>query len=275
MRARLLLLLTPVPALVIGAAVAARSGVSPLAFAPNAAAAVLGALAAATLTGPMKRHPLASGLVALAAMAATLAFEGAEGVHRWIQLGPVRLNASAAFAPLVLMALSTLAGRWALGLGVAAFAIHVTQPDAGQQTALAAGIAVLLVGGSGSRGPRLVLGLVLVLSVGWAWLRRDPLAPVPHVEETYGLALSAGPAWAAAMALAGILLVAPLAVLARRGTLNQALAGYLVATLVMPLLGAFPVPVLGAGAGPVLGWYLALGMILRTSGKSAAPDQGG
>ncbi|MGC4120612.1 MAG: hypothetical protein QM765_39750 [Myxococcales bacterium] len=263
MRTRLLLLLTPLPAIAVGAAVAVKSGVSAVAFLPNAAAVVLGVIFAALLPKVVRGHALATAVVAVLAIATTLVFEGNEGVHRWLQLGPIRLNASAAFAPLVLAALAQRADWRSAIVAAAALAIQLVQPDAGQQTALAVGLAVLLIRSGARPAAKVAFGAILVSATAWAWIRPDPLAPVAHVERIHSMAIDSGLVGTLGMALALVVLVAPLLLAARRNALAGALGAYLVTTLLVPLFGAFPVPVLGAGAGPVLGWYLALGLSQR------------
>ncbi|MFP2963141.1 hypothetical protein ACLEPN_36615, partial [Myxococcus sp. 1LA] len=103
-------LLLPLPAMLLGALTAWRSGVPATAFALNAAAAVLGAGMAVLLgrqpdlTRSRVATPLA--IIAILLTASTLLFPGLEGIHRWVTLGPVRLHASAIAAPWVLLDMS-------------------------------------------------------------------------------------------------------------------------------------------------------------------------
>jgi len=292
-RARLpLLLASPLPALLVGACVATRAGAPLSAFAPNLVAALLGAGLAAAVAPragsleALSRRAIAGGGLALAALAATFAFGDLQGVHRWMSLGPMRLNASAALAPWLLAAAWAFLERGRRGvarvaaLAVAVAALHAAQPDAGQQTAIVAGLVVLLlVHPAARRLPGWALGLTALPALAVTWSRPDPLAPVAHVEEVLVLGLSSGPAWAAATVGSALVLLALPAWAALRAwsdaaapgaTLVTALVVYLTATLLVPLAGAFPVPVMGAGAGPVLGWYAALGLVAALPPSSGA-----
>lgn len=280
-RATLLFLLAPVPALLLGVLVMRASGVPAALWGQNAAAWAVGALlcfaVGRTRTSP-SREWWADAVVVLAgaALVATLVAPGVQGVHRWVKLGPVRLHAAAILLPLLLAALPALArvrGWWAstpVAAGVAL--VLFLQPDAAQSTAFAAGAVVLLLPGAGGRLPRLAGLLPLPLLAGLAWLRRDPLAPVPHVEEIVGLAAGLGAGWGVAAAAALALLPAPFLLAGRGGgsRLGLALGAYLAVACLAPLAGSFPVPVMGYGASPILGYLVGAGVFLR----GAAPREG-
>lgn len=261
------LALAPLPAIAVGALVASRAGVSPLTFAPNAAAALVGGAALWILAARPGATSSAARLapwLALAAIAASLLGPGSEGVHRWLALGPLRLHASAALAPWLLLGFTSLdrAARERATVAVLAVQLlHLAQPDAAQATALAAGMAPVL---ASRQVVRPLVGrpalLLLFVAAALAWGRLDHLPPVPHVEGILALALDQGAVAALGALLALGLALLPLAWPARRGgDASLALAAgaglYLCGSVVAALGGHFPVPLLGAGAAPVLGWY--------------------
>jgi hypothetical protein len=284
-RAVLLFLLAPVPALLAGVLVMRASGVSAALWGQNAAAWAVGVLACLAVG----RAPAAHGrgrwadavaVLAVAALAATLLDPGVDGVHRWVKLGPVRLHAAAVLLPLLLAALATLArvrGWWAAAAVAAGVALALLlQPDAAQATAFAAGAVVLLLPGAGGRPPRLAGLLPLPLLAALAWLRRDPVAPVPHVEGILGLAAGLGAGWVVAAVVALALLPVPF-LLAGRGAESRvglALAAYVAVTLLAPLAGSFPVPVMGYGVSPVLGYLLGVAGLLRAAVPGEAAGAG-
>jgi FtsW/RodA/SpoVE-like cell cycle protein len=271
----------PLFPILIGAWVARAHGISPKAFGVNLVAAALGIVLAALLSRRSWNQPdrLAPVLAAtaLALLAATLLFPSLEGVHRWIALGPVRLNASAVTVPWILLALWMLLSQARLGLALGLVAmpqlIHIAQPDAGQATAFSAGVLVLFsTTRSIPRGWRVAGCAITVIGTALAWGRADPLSAVPHVERILHLAADQGVLWllAALVALGGLFLPMVQGVAWLRSTRSEAaamascLGAYFVGALAATEWGNFPVPVLGAGAGHVLGWYSALG-ILRYS----------
>jgi hypothetical protein len=269
------LALAPVPAAAVGAAAAHASGVPLEAFAPNAVALGLGAGAYLVLTrasSTLSPRVMTWGpVVALLAIGATMLAPGIDGVHRWLPLGPFRLNVSAAVLPWLLGGLVTAgeSGRPAvLALVGAAQLIHLAQPDAAQATALALGALPVFPFLRFLRSlafddfPRAgLLGVALFVVAALAWERRDPLPGVPHVEGILAVIAARGPAWIAGAALAAVALFAPgLAALFSPDRSTALLGESMTLALggafgVAALSGRYPLPVFGAGAGPILGWW--------------------
>src|SRR5262245_5588420 len=112
--------LAPLVPLVTGAAIMIAAGAPRGRWAVHLASGVIGVpayFAMRALTGRL--HGGAGGrLLAtlagmmLAAIAATLASEGIEGVHRWIRAGPLLLHPSALFSPLLLVLASQQIRRY-------------------------------------------------------------------------------------------------------------------------------------------------------------------
>jgi hypothetical protein len=195
----------------------------------------------------------------VALLALTLVAPGDEGVHRWLAVGPVRLNVSAAVLPWIVVVLATAEGAArgrALVLACAAQVIHVAQPDAAQATALACAALPLVL----RRQARATAGVAALLALAAiAWTRRDPLFPVDHVERVLVIAWARGPLWTAAVGAAALALFVP--AMAAANGLGAAAALYLAGAMSAACFGHFPVPVLGAGAGPILGWFaLTIGL---------------
>lgn len=288
----MLVLLAPWPAVAVGALVARAQGISPAAFAPNLLAMILGLGLALALgrrsgqtdrsgpPGPLTRTegrkswtrwlPVAGALL----VGLTLLSPGIDGVHRWLVLGPVRLNASTMVGPWLLAGVHAAARRSpgrALALLGALLLVHVLQPDAAQATALALGGLVLIWRAPAvTRAVQASAVVAILVLAGLVWSRPDPLLALDHVERVLVLGLASGPGLALATAAAMALLLAPMVV--ARGhasrTLALAFAVYLLASVAATFVGAYPVPVMGAGAGPVLGWY-AMAAYLRCAGPGA------
>jgi cell division protein FtsW (lipid II flippase) len=279
-----LYLLAPVPALAAGVLTMRMHDVPASVWGQNLAAWIVGTLLCAgiwrprTRPAPSRWAEVVAGLT-LAALAATLLAPGLEGVHRWVALGPLRLHAASILLPSLLVALNALSrarGGWiatlvALGVLLCLF----VQPDAAQATAFAAAAGVLLLPRAGRGAPW--LGGILALAAGLTWMRRDPLAPVPHVEHVVGLAAELGAGWVVA-ALAALLLLPIPFLLAGRGAENRtgaALGTYVAITLLAPLAGIFPVPVMGYGMSPILGYLAGLGILLRTAAYAEPSESSG
>lgn len=273
-RRRLWLLLAPLPATAVGLVVARAFGVSWTAYAPNVAGALMGILLFYFYAVQRASSEAFVWMAGVASMAiwVTLLGPSMDGVHRWLALGPLRLNVSAAVAPWLLGGLCAPGGSRtrAAAFVLVAQAAHVVQPDAGQATALAAGAVPLLLGSPQmTRAVRGALAVVVSLAAAAAWLRDDPLPAVEHVERILVLASMKGPAVLTAAVLAGVVLLLPFVALVQgrpRDAVGFALLLYLLASFVVTFVGSFPVPVFGAGAGPVIGWYALLGVraVLRS-----------
>ncbi|MGE0040419.1 MAG: hypothetical protein AB7H88_06460 [Vicinamibacterales bacterium] len=255
------LLAAPLPAVLIGAAVMSRVDVPPALWGADLAAAGAG-MGVAWAAG--RWHPRAVSrrratpwllAGALALLAATLAFPGIDGVRRWVPAGPLALHAGAIVIPPLFVMLSRTGAVVSAAAALAVMGILLLQPDAAQAWAFAAGWTVLAVATRGRAAAIPAAAVVLVAAV--TLLRADPLAPVPHVEGSVGLAVAQGRVWGGASVLA---LVAPPIVLALTPdrAAGTTLAAYFACTLVAAALGSFPVPFLGYGVSPILGYYLGI-----------------
>lgn len=249
----------------IGCGVASASGVPMAVWVRNPIAWAVGAvLAAAMLARAGGRVELAVMAAAPLGLLATLADPGRLGVHRWIDLGPLYVNAAQVLLPPAIVALA--ARRESLGsaaVAAAAMALLVAQPDASQATALGAAVLVAIGAAPLTRRARVPAMAAVGLAVAASWLRADPLEPVPEVEEILRLAWEISPFVAIA---AGIALLAALGALARVRAPEvrcgaRALAAYALVSAAAALAGPFPVPLVGMAVSPILGLWLGAGLL--------------
>jgi hypothetical protein len=256
-----------------GCAIAAAHGVGTGSWARNLVAWGVGAAAAWAIAKRPGVLP-AFLLAAPVALAGTLLNAPQDGVHRWIDLGPLHVNAAAVLLPAAVVALAAVAERrWSWLAAAATLGLLVVQPDASQATAFGAGMIVVLA--SLRAGAALRAGGIAatVLAVVAAWLRPDPLLPVPEVEEIVGVAW----AWSPLVAVVAVVLLAatvlwPLRRAAPDGPRTAALAltACCAVAAVAPALGAFPVPLVGVGMSPVLGFWLGAGALAAAARAGSA-----
>lgn len=203
---------------------------------------------------------LGAALASVAVVIIALSFigPGQEGVHRWLDLGPVQLNAAALVLPAAIAAFA----RTPTFIALPAFAIIggllAWQPDISQLAAFAFATFVLVSTRFGWRGA-IGAALLSAAAIALCLSRPDPLLPVAHVEGIFFLAWDQQPVLAIAMgaALAAACL-SPLLLPATpelRGP-SMAQAGYFALTGAAFLLGAYPVPLAGYGLSFVIGWWL-------------------
>jgi cell division protein FtsW (lipid II flippase) len=255
----------------LGAAVCALSGVSAASWGRNLAAWLVGAVIAAALAAAGRRivspgAALAVAGLAVAGLAASFFNPAQEGVHRWIDAGPLHVNIAMVVLPSLSVVLAAAEDRRAIwGAAVAALILLVAQPDASQTTTLAAVLILVAAVRAPGRGVKAGLILFAGLAAAAAWMRPDPLQPVAEVEEIVGLAFQISPLIGGlALILLAVFTAAP-AVLtradARLKLAGGALSLCLAAWAVTPLFGAFPVPLVGVGMSPILGAWLGVGLL--------------
>jgi len=256
-------------AVLVGCIVAAAHDLPAALWARNAGAWGFGALVAALLARSTTPRTLHACLwLATAVVATTLLSGGLSGVHRWIGIGPVRLNAAWLLLPMMVVAWTDAVSRRVPLWGVAPVisTLLALQPDASQAVALTGAVIAVLLALRVSRGFGLVCAAVPVVAALMAVLRLDPLQPVPEVEGIIGLALETSPVLAllAVVALACAVLSPLAAVAGQRGASRAAALGltvYLALSALAPWVGAFPVPLVGMGVSPILGAWCGIGLL--------------
>ncbi|HSW28203.1 MAG TPA: hypothetical protein VLH75_01805 [Longimicrobiales bacterium] len=237
------------------------SGVPAGIWPANLAAMLLGVLMAAAALTRRRVASVGRGSpgwvvpVGLALLATTLLAPGAEGVHRWLPLGPLRLHAGALVLPPLLVVLAE--APWTVSVATASTALLVLllQPDAAQAASFCAGWIVLAAARRERGSPGVILASAAVAAA--SLFRPDPLGSVPHVEGILGLAAAQGQL----MAGAGLISLAALPLgfmLFVERPLGLALAAYTAGALGAAWLGNYPVPMLGYGVSPILGYYFAV-----------------
>ena len=211
----------PLPALVIGILAMRQINVGPRAWMINIIATILGLLIWAfgrRLRPPTRRASLAClTAVTIAALLLPFTSEGVVGVYRWVTVAGLRLHASAVVTPVVILCVAAAMSRGisgALAIGATGATIVALQPDAAQTISLASGCAVVVASGRTTPTRNLLLSLALLCAVSvLSFVRRDPLPPVAHVEQIFGIVASKGPVPAAGATIA-------LLVLRRRSSLH-------------------------------------------------------
>ena len=194
---------------------------------------------------------------ALVVIALSFTGAGQEGVHRWVELGPVQLNAAGLVLPLAIAAY----GRERHWIAAGSFAVIgvllALQPDISQLVGFGLATTILAAARFGWRGALATLVVFAVL-VAACVLRPDPLQPVDHVEGVFAMAASQSALLAIAMAVGlAIAALSPLLLWNVREVRwrGAALAAYFAVTSLAWLLGAYPVPLAGYGVSFVLGWW--------------------
>lgn len=248
-------------AVVIGAVVCSASGVPAGSWVRDVVAWMVGAVLAGAVARFARPGFSRVALWALPiGLLATLISPDQEGVHRWVDLGPLHVNVAMLLAPGAVVALAASADqRLSWAAFVLSLALLVVQPDASQATSLAVVVAMIALWGT--RRPLIRWGAPVVAAglATAAWLRPDPLQPAPEVEGVIGLAFSISPLLAGAAVLALAAVAAAPALSKRLPAVALGLCFLLWS--VMSMLGAFPVPWVGIGMSAIVGGWLGVGLL--------------
>jgi hypothetical protein len=276
-------------AMLLGFYGAKMSGVSTKSFITSLVGTVIGMALLLIITSKkfsLSKQAFSVSIFALICTTLTFLSSGFLGVHRWVSLGGLQVNASAALAPLFLWGFAKTLSRApisALFLLLTSFIIHGLQPDAGQATAIGcAAILLLLTAKSIGTLTRFTGVFMSVTGIVVAWKQPDPLPAVEHVEHAFKLVVNLVPMGTLLLVLSLALLTIPLLVplLQKKTpkiakTFAGAIAAYWIATLVVTEFGNFPAPILGAGASPIIGWYLLVAIEAVESENGCEPSRSG
>jgi hypothetical protein len=262
---RMVFALASAAAVIAGAVALAMSGSPASTWLRNPFSWLLGALLAAVLPPPRTvRLSLVVIGLGLALLVGTFLAAPVEGVHRWLDLGPLHINGAALVLPPMLALLARIeAFAVQVAIVAATGAVLVLQPDASQATAFAAASALILLGRGRSVGEKLLSAATCFAVAGSSWIRPDTLDPVPEVEGIFPLTMQASPALAL-VAGAGLALAcaAPLfgAQSRERNNTPVALTLYFAVSALAPAVGAYPVPLVGLGMSVPLGWWIGIAL---------------
>lgn len=258
-------------AVAAGCVAMAQSGVAPSSWLRTVVAWAVGAGLAALLAryGQSRSASTAAVLLATGALLATLFGAPIEGVHRWLDIGPLHINGAALVLPPLLVGLAAIRITSPIGLVLTFITATVLllQPDASQLTAFAIAASLLAIRSRVALPWKAFALLVAVVFVIAVWRRPDPLDPVAEVEQIFTLCAAVSPLLAllaglalAAAALAPLSFSSPAGHAARDGAL--ALSAYFVTVSIAPFVGWFPVPLVGLGMSFPVGFWLGMGLLL-------------
>jgi hypothetical protein len=239
-------------------------------------------LAAAGAIASLAGKRTATVLLSLSAVlvAASLFGPAQQGVHRWLAIGPLSINLALLMLPMAVVALGWTrerASSW--GLALAILGLLVLQPDASQATAFAGAVVLIVLRAPLSTPVRVGLAGGAAALAAFSWLRPDPLAPVPEVEEI--VALAWGLTSVLAVAAVALILATSLAPMlgtrlagARSSGIAVPLSAYFLLAAGMTLFGAFPMPLLGIGMSPIVGFWLGVGLLASQLRPGPSPASG-
>jgi hypothetical protein len=280
-RPRNLGLICAVTAVCLGLAYMTAAGAPANYLLVNVAALVLGASAWLALrrTATVRLVESGNAVLALALLLLATAVFGAaaDGVSRWVIVGPLSIQVSL----IVLPAMVVLYARRAdaigtIGIAIAAIALAV-QPDRAMAGVLAAGLGAIAL----AKRERLpALGLAIAIAAFAATLIRADASPaVPFVDRilytAFGVHVLAG----LAVVTGCLILVLPaLAGAMHSGdqrSVMMAFGASWAGVVAAAALGNYPTPLVGYSGSAVLGYLLSVALLPNAGRSAVGADEGG
>ena len=248
----------------------------------NGTALVLGLIAHGALVRGGWGSTGRSGAIVLALggvlLATALFGASADGATRWVRVGPLGVQVSLVFLPLMIVAFARhrdSAGT--AGLVVAALALAL-QPDRAMAGVLAAGLLTLAVLRFDVRVG--VARVAAVAAFAVTLVRPDALAASPWVDRILYTSFGVHPLVGAAVLAGALLLIVPAAYGFGRSSAHRhvfAVFGTVwIGVVAAAALGNYPTPLVGYGGSAVLGYVLSLasiGLVPATRRAIGAPHE--
>lgn len=189
-------------------------------------------------------------------------FNGTDGIHRWIQIGPLNFYVASIFLPILLIYLWKRLGNkhyiYVTGLNFVVLAILLFQPDAGQVTAFACATTILFWNKLNNKLLNLLNLTINTTTVILSWIFLDDLAAVPYVEHIIFLVKDMGVFWFILGLLSLLLLLFPFFFYRKVTTISLTLGIYFLVMMFVTFFGHFPMPIMGYGISPIIGYLIAV-----------------
>lgn len=201
---------------------------------------------------------------------------GIEGVHRWLTLGPISINISNVFLPLLLILFSTLLSKnqwWQSYIIVLTTSLLlVLQPDASTVTAFVISTLVLFIWSTNQYSIRFAMLLIPLTFAIISWIFIDNLAPVPYVEDILFMAKDLGFLWFIIALISLIILILPFLFFPpkKQKIISISLGIYFLTLLITTFFGHFPVILMGYGISPIIGYFISIYWLMRSKQEEQA-----
>lgn len=203
-------------------------------------------------------------LIPLILLLFTFIGEGMMGVHRWISIGPIRLNIAMIVMPIIILSLWKLLKNnswWKVAIITIFISIVLfIQPDASQLSGFAIPMIFMLYKNGDKRIFSTIISLGLFILVILSWIHLDSLSPVSYVEEILNLVGNVGQAWFLLGIVSLVILPTPFILFPpEKLKLPSLCIGiYFIIIIISTFFGNFPVPLMGYGISPIIGYIISI-----------------
>ncbi|GAA0127138.1 hypothetical protein UT300019_30420 [Clostridium sp. CTA-19] len=203
-------------------------------------------------------------LIPLILLLLTFIGEGMMGVHRWISIGPIRLNISMIVMPIIILSLWKLLKNnswWKVAIITIFISIVLfIQPDASQLSGFAIPMIFMLYKNGDKRIFSTIISVGLFILVILSWIHLDSLSPVSYVEEILNLVANMGQVWFLLGIVSLVILPTPFILFPpKKLKLPSICIGiYFIIIIISTFFGNFPVPLMGYGISPIIGYIISI-----------------
>lgn len=208
----------------------------------------------------------------------TFLYSGLDGVHRWISIGPIKLNVTNIMLPILIIELwrilKVLNWWYSMIITILVSILLALQPDASQTTGFIFPMTILLFSKTNKSIIRYsCISLILVIPV-ISWIFIDSLPPVDYVEEIVSMVKNLGTVWFIIGICSLALLPLPFIIFPSKNyrLISMCLGLYFIIILISTLFGNFPVPLMGYGISPIIGYFIAITWLLKVNIKVSKPQ---
>lgn len=203
-------------------------------------------------------------LIPLILLLLTFIGEGMMGVHRWIAIGPIRLNIAMIVMPIIILSLWKLLKNnswWKVAIITIFISIVLfIQPDASQLSGFAIPMIFMLYKNGDKRNFSTIISVGLFILVILSWIHLDNLSPVSYVEEILNLVGNVGQVWFLLGIVSLVILPTPFILFPpEKLKLPSICIGlYFSIIIISTFFGNFPVPLMGYGISPIIGYIISI-----------------
>lgn len=203
-------------------------------------------------------------LIPLILLLLTFIGESMMGVHRWISIGPIRLNIAMIVMPIIILSLWKLLKNnswWKVAIITIFISIVLfIQPDASQLSGFAIPMIFMLYKNGDKRIFSTIISLGLFILVILSWIHLDSLSPVSYVEEILNLVGNVGQVWFLLGIVSLVILPTPFILFPpEKLKLPSLCIGiYFIIIIISTFFGNFPVPLMGYGISPIIGYIISI-----------------
>lgn len=203
---------------------------------------------------------------------------GLDGVHRWVSIGPIKLNVASIMLPILIIELwrilKVLNWWYSMIITILVSILLALQPDASQTTGFIFPMIILLLSKANKSVIRYsIISLISVIPI-ISWIFIDSLPPIDYVEEIVLMVKTLGIVWFMIGIGSLALLPLPFIIFPSKNyrLISMCLGLYFIIILISTLFGNFPVPLMGYGISPIIGYFIAITWLLKVNTKVFKPQ---